>query len=113
MWSKKYKQVNKNNKIKILFSIFYFFIIVIAIAANKNDLYEEEEVSEIEARKFAKKIGAIFHLTSAADGTGVDDIFLDIGRHFIDPNNTFKERESINSVKLEDNLDSSGKKTCC
>ena len=39
--------------------------IVLGIAGNKCDLYENEAVPEQEAREFADKIGAIFELTSA------------------------------------------------
>ena len=38
--------------------------IIIAIAANKCDLYEDEKVKEEEGREFAKEIGAYFKLTS-------------------------------------------------
>ena len=39
--------------------------IVIALAANKSDLYEEKQVSNEEGEEFAKSIGAIFVSTSA------------------------------------------------
>ena len=34
------------------------------MAANKSDLFDKEQVSEAEAREYAKEIGAVFKLTS-------------------------------------------------
>ena len=59
--------------------------IVIGIAANKSDLYEEEAVSENEAKDFAKSIGAIFCLTSAQNNNGIDQLFKDVTRKYLDP----------------------------
>ena len=36
---------------------------VFGVAGNKCDLFQEEEVSEEEGKKFAKSIGAIFHFS--------------------------------------------------
>ena len=38
--------------------------IVVGIAGNKCDLYEDEEVPENEAREFSESVGAVFELTS-------------------------------------------------
>ena len=59
--------------------------IVLGIVGNKSDLYEQEEVSENEAREFAQSIGAIFALTSAKMNTGVDALFKDAGNKYLDP----------------------------
>ena len=61
------------------------------MAANKSDLFDKEQVSEAEAREYAKEIGAVFKLTSASSGTGIEEIFKSIGYKFLDPN--FKEEE--------------------
>ena len=53
--------------------------IVIGVAANKCDLYDNEAVSEDEARKFADEIGAVFRLTSASTNTGIEELFKNIG----------------------------------
>ena len=45
---------------------------VLAVVGNKSDLYEEEEVSENEAKEFAKEIGAFFMLVSAKTGNNVN-----------------------------------------
>ena len=60
--------------------------VIIGIAGNKSDLYDEEAVSEQEARDFAKSIGAIFSLTSAQSNTGINELFKDLGRKYLDPN---------------------------
>ena len=60
--------------------------IVLGIAGNKCDLYEQEEVNENEARDFEKKIGAIFALTSAQNNSGINELFRDVGNKYLDPN---------------------------
>jgi small GTP-binding protein len=60
--------------------------IVLGIAGNKCDLYEEEAVPEAEAREFAASVGAIFSLTSAQNNTGINELFADAGNKYLDPN---------------------------
>ena len=76
--------------------------IVLGIAGNKSDLYDNEAVPEKEAREFAKSINAIFALTSAQNNSGVNKLFEDIGNKFLDPN--FQEKISEN--KIEKNVES-------
>ena len=57
--------------------------IVIGVAGNKSDLYDDEEVSEQEARDFAKEIGAIFALTSAQNNSGIDDLFKNMAKKYL------------------------------
>ena len=64
--------------------------IVLGIAGNKSDLYENEAVPEPEARDFAESINAMFALTSAQNNDGVEKLFRDIGNKFLDPN--FQEK---------------------
>lgn len=42
------------------------------MAANKSDMYENEEVEEQAGRGFAKDSGAIFKYTSAKNASGID-----------------------------------------
>ena len=60
--------------------------IVLGLAGNKCDLYENEAVTENEARQFANDIGAIFELTSAQNNTGIDELFFEVGNKYLDPN---------------------------
>ena len=86
--------------------------IIIAIAANKCDLYEDEKVKEEEGREFAKEIGAYFKLTSAFLNSGIEELFKTIGVKFLDDyiNNLNKE-EDINGKKKLKNKNE--KKGCC
>ena len=75
------------------------------MAANKSDLFDKEQVSEAEAREYAKEIGAVFKLTSACTASGIEELFKSIGCKYLDPN--FKEDEDgtghkgAGAVKLE------------
>ena len=99
--------------------------IVLGIAGNKSDLYDDEAVPEKEAREFADSIGAIFTLTSAQNNSEVNKLFENIGKKFLDPN--FQEkveevkniREAQQSVSLDRNKikpqspEEKKKKGCC
>ena len=91
--------------------------IVIGIAANKCDLYDNETVSEDEARAFADEIGAVFKLTSASTNTGIEELFKNIGCRILDPNyveDTENSSGKIDNIKLGDNKDKTKKnKGCC
>ena len=70
--------------------------VVLGVAGNKSDLYEKEEVPEQEAREYAKSIGAIFCLTSAQSNSGINELFEEMGKKFLDPNSTINEPENQN-----------------
>ena len=70
--------------------------VVLGVAGNKSDLYEKEEVPEQEAREYAKSIGAIFCLTSAQNNSGIEELFEEMGKKFLDPNSTINESENQN-----------------
>ena len=59
--------------------------VIIAVAANKGDLYEKRVISNEEGEEFAKQIGAIFATTSAKDDSGILELFQNIGRTIMDP----------------------------
>ena len=48
-------------------------------------MYEHEEVEENEGIELGKELGAIFQKTSAKEAQGVDDLFIKIGKKFINP----------------------------
>ena len=91
--------------------------IVIGIAGNKCDMYEKEEVSENEAKKFAEEIGAFFEITSAKNNTGINDLFMHASLRLFDPNfknNVGNEnKESEGNVKLDSNDGKKEKRRCC
>jgi len=70
--------------------------VVLGVAGNKSDLYEKEEVPEQEAREYAKSIGAIFCLTSAQSNSGIEELFEEMGKKFLDPNSTINASENQN-----------------
>ena len=57
--------------------------IIIGIAGNKNDLYENESIKEEEVEKFSNSINACFKLTSAKLNSSIDDIFQMLGEKFV------------------------------
>jgi GTPase SAR1 family protein len=52
--------------------------ITIAIAANKEDLLEQEEVDIAEVRAFATSQDAVFKYTSAKENSGISSLFSEI-----------------------------------
>ena len=64
--------------------------IILGIAGNKSDKYDEEAVPEEEARDYAKSIEAIYQLTSAQNNSGINELFKNMGAKFLDPNTKIK-----------------------
>ena len=56
-----------------------------AIVGNKSDNYENEKVQDADAKNLAKALNAIFQRTSAKQGSGIDELFRIIGKHFLNP----------------------------
>ena len=77
--------------------------VIIAIVGNKSDLYEYEEVTEDEAKEFAKSINAIYQQTSACNGSGIKELFDMIGNKIIKPE-VFEELNRKTSIKLKKNI---------
>ena len=67
---------------------------IIALVGNKRDKYEEEEVTELEAKKFAEEIKAKFFLVSANNGQGIDAMFQNLADNFFDEEFMSKVDES-------------------
>ena len=86
--------------------ILFYINIVIGLAANKSDLFDKEQVSEDEARQYAQEIGAVFKLTSACAGTGIEDMFKSIGCKFLDPN--YREEDEKDGAKGDSSAGKSG-----
>ena len=83
---------------------------VLGIAGNKSDLYEREQVSEKEAREYAKSINAVFGLTSAQNNTGIDQLFEDVGMKFLEPNFQEKMEENNKGKNMETSVKLNKKK---
>ena len=100
--------------------------VVIALAANKCDLYEQRQVSDEEGEELAKSIGALFASTSAKDDSGINKLFEDIATKILEPDFNFRangqknEQEgtesnkdkSKNKVKLNATTEKKKKKCC-
>jgi len=110
--------------------------VIIAIAANKCDLYEQRQVSDEEGEQFAKNVGAFFASTSAKNDSGITNLFENIALKILYPDfdftNTendakekYKNRIGIqkeitdnikdnarNSLKLDGNIQKKKKKCC-
>ena len=77
---------------------------ILAIVGNKSDLYENEKISEKEAREFAESINAIFELTSAQNNSGIQQLFEDVGMKYLAPNFQEKIEEEQKEKKVENNI---------
>ena len=53
--------------------------IILGLAGNKADLFENENVTEEQGKNLAEEIGAIFKLTSSYENLGINDLFKAIG----------------------------------
>ena len=71
-------------------------------------MYEKEQVPEEEGRKYAEEIGAIFGNTSASDGSGIKELFRDIGCKILNICNTNDLPKD--AIKLEENKKENKKK---
>ena len=96
---------------------------IIGIAGNKCDLFGEEDVDEEEVKKFAKSIGAVFKLTSCKECIGIDELFEECGKKYLEINNLIGSENKIKNdkgkVKLNENINNNnenenkGRKKCC
>ena len=58
---------------------------IIAIVANKNDLYDSQQVKDEEAIEFARSVKAIFQSTSAKSDSGITSLFDNVGQKYFNP----------------------------
>ena len=92
--------------------------IVLGIAGNKCDLFQDEEVTEEEAKKYANSIGAVFHLTSCKESIGIEDLFVECGKKYLEVNNLIgkteekKENIVLDKKKAINNKDNKKRKCC-
>jgi len=91
--------------------------IKIAIAANKCDLFGQEVIDIAEGNRFAEENNAFFKLTSAKDGTGIEELFEYIAQALglFDKKNAAPTIPNTGSerITLNNNAEKKGKKTCC
>ena len=107
-----YNELKENTESNIIFNV----------VANKQDLYEQEQVKEQDAKEFAKSINAGFYLTSAKRNINISDLFINSGKKYIDPNYNFvinnnnddnNEERKARSNSLRINTAQRQRNTCC
>ena len=93
---------------------------VIGIAGNKCDLFQNEQVSEEEVKKFAKSIDAIFQLTSCKESIGIDELFEQCGKKYLEKNKLLGGNEKGKNDKIilgkndiKEKNTNNRKKKCC
>ena len=74
---------------------------ILAVVANKNDLYEFQVVPDELGQKFADEIGAIFQSTSALSDSGIGLLFDHIGKKYIDTEYDYKDLDKKAKNKFE------------
>jgi len=88
--------------------------LVLGIVGNKSDLYENEQVKDEEANTYAEKNDAIYKLVSAKEGIGINQLFEDITKKYIDSG--FSKIFYMNRLSISSNIipkDNNRKKSCC
>ena len=99
--------------------------VIIGVAGNKCDLYENEAVSEKEGQDYGHSINAYFKLVSAKNNISIDEFFNSMVEKFVESNfmddllpkyvNDKSLLKKIEKIKLEKNKKSKDnkKKKCC
>ena len=59
---------------------------ILALVANKSDLYDRSQVSDEEGQAYAREIEALFQSTSAKSDSGITTLFDNIGQKYFNPN---------------------------
>jgi len=78
--------------------------VIIAIAANKCDLYEQRQVSDEEGEQFAKNVGAFFASTSAKNDSGITNLFENIALKILYPDFDFTNTENDAKEKYKNRI---------
>ena len=95
--------------------------LIIGLVGNKADKYDQEEISEEDAKKYADEIGATLYITSSKNNSGIVNLFEDLGQKYIEKmsnkkkENENKDLDDITSVKLDINTVKkvNKRKKCC
>jgi len=75
--------------------------LILGVAGNKFDLYEQEEVSEGEAKEYSDYINASFMLVSAKTNYGIDELFNKLVNKFVE--SEFMKKLIPEYINEEDN----------
>ena len=75
--------------------------VIFGLVANKCDLYEIGSVSDEEGMDLADKINAVFQITSAKLGLGVNTLFQNLGRVYLEPGFDYKQKDNIDKENFD------------
>ena len=110
--------ITKKKSFEELKNFWYEFVtsilgknIIFGIAANKSDLYPNEEVNINDAKNFALKIDAILKETSAKNFESINSLIHDMVFKFIEKIEKDSNLEENNNIVIENNK--KNKNRCC
>ena len=69
---------------------------ILALVANKVDLYKDEKITNDMGKAYADEINAIFQNTSALSNSGIDKLFENLGNKFLNPDFDYKKPQEKN-----------------
>ena len=75
--------------------------IIFGLAANKSDLYENQEIKKKEGSDFANNHNLLFFETSAKDYDSIENVFIALTKEYLTKNNNNTNINNIN-VNIED-----------
>ena len=80
---------------------------------NKGDCYLEEQVDEKEAKDFAKNENALFAITSAKTGDGIEELFENLCNMYLDPDFLNKLANKTSFKINEEEKKNNEQHNCC
>ena len=75
---------------------------IFGLAGNKKDLFQVEEVDEEEGENKAKEINALFKLTSAKTGQGINDFMQSLLEEYVKSVENISKTKSIDTLEDEE-----------
>ena len=83
---------------------------ILALVANKVDLYKDEQITNEKGKAYADEIKAIFQNTSALSNYGIDKLFENLGKKYLNPDFDYKNPQEGNEINKENNNKKTNKK---
>ncbi len=97
--------------------------LIIGVAGNKCDLYEEEQVKIEEGKEYAQSIGAVFKETTAKNNEAITELIELMAKKYLDniaskvddvkDNKNIDKNNKSGNLKLNNNQSKPNKKGCC
>ena len=97
----------------MFFKISYIINLVFAVAGNKSDLFDKEQVKEEEGKKYSEKINAIFEIISAYSGGGINELFNNIGLKCLNLKEDENKIGNLKLIKPNDINNKPNNNSCC